>query len=222
MSHNKIHFLKGRKAVIIAAVGLIAGSFGSNAKAVIITPGQSLSTTGVTSVGGALLLDTGNVPFAGVNSLSQVVFTGTLDSKVYLDTGGLDFVYQFSNDANSQDPILHLAAASFSGFATDADYIPGTGASFAPTVSRDAAHGGDTIDFNFGLSEAVLQGTTSDTLVIKTNATSFTFGNVSLQDGGNVSILAPAPIAVPEPATIAITGFALCALGMRRRVVARV
>jgi len=166
-----------------------------------------------------MLYDSGFVPFSGVDSSNNVVFTGLLDSKVYVGGAGLDFVYQFSDNANSPDPILHMASTSFSGFLTDADFVPGTGNSAPSTVGRDSA--GDTVDFNFGLAGAVLPGTISDILVIKTNSPSFALGSVSLQDGGNVSISAPAPIAVPEPATVAITGFGLCALGMRRRVAAK-
>jgi hypothetical protein len=220
MWHNKNQCLKGSGAAIITALGLVAG-FGATAKATIIAPGQTLPTVGTAPEPGSPIYDSGPVPFSGVDSSNNVVFTGLLDSKVYVGSAGLDFVYQFSDNANSPDPILHMASTSFSGFLTDADYVPGTGNSAPSTVGRDTANAGDTVDFNFGLAGAVLPGTISDILVVKTNSPSFALGSVSLQDGGNVSVSAPAPIAVPEPATVAITGFALCALGMRRRVVAR-
>jgi hypothetical protein len=216
MSEKKIKVLSGSGAVG-AAIATMALTFAQTAFGVIINPGQTLPTTGGTSVGGALLLDTTPVPFVGKDIHSNIVFTGSIDSKVYADTQGLDFVYQFSNDQSSPDAILHLAASSFSGYITDADYIPGTGATAPSTVSRDAAAGGDTVDFNFALPNLVLPGTTSDVLVIKTNATSFALGNVSLQDGGNATLVAPAPVPVPEPAAMALLGMGICGLASRRR-----
>jgi len=173
------------------------------------------------SYGGPLVIDTGPVPFTGTDIFNDVAFTGSLDTKVYADTGGFDFVYQFSNNASSPDAILHLSAASYSGYLTNADFLAGSGASFPGTVERDAAKGGDTIDFLYSVAQAILPGTNSVQMVIKTNATSYTEGTVTIQDGGNVSINAPAPASVPEPATLTIAGFALYTLGMRRRNAAR-
>jgi len=223
MSHKTFQVFKDPNKVLLAAIGLIAWASTDVAKAVIILPGQTLPSTGVTATPGPLVFDTGNVPFTGTDALNNVAFTGLLDTKVIADagTGGLDFIYQFSNNANSPDAILHLSATSFSGYFTDADYLAGSGASHPGTVERDAANGGDTIDFSFTVAQAVLPGSNSAELVVKTNATSFTNGTVSIQDGGNVSINAPTPASVPEPATLSIAGFALCALGMRRRKVVK-
>lgn len=202
---------------IFVAAGLMICGFGATAKAVIIGPGQTSPTTGVTAVGGPLKLDTGAVPFVGTDFFHNVHFIGTLDTQVYADTQGLDFVYQFTNNAASADSILTFSASSFSGYITDADFLAGSGVGFPTSVGRDAADSGDTITYSFPLTSAVNPGSISVDLVIKTNASAFTAGTVSLQDGGNVSIDAPAPVAVPEPATAALASFALCALGMRRR-----
>jgi len=223
-------FNRNSRAAFIAAAGLILAGMSSSAMAVIIAPGQTLPTTGTATFGGGLLIDTGPQPFTGRDFTNTVVFTGLLDTKVYSDPtspfgpGHLDFVYQFSNDPNpNNDNILHLAASSFSGYLTDADFVvgSGTGGNHPTTVARDSANLGDTVDFNFPLAFDVVPGATSAILVVKTNATSFTAGTVSIQDGGNASINAPAPASVPEPATLSIAGFALCALGMRRRKIAK-
>jgi len=212
---------KIKGAVIIAAVGLAVWGFGAAARAVIIAPGQTLPTTGVTSFAGPVLLNTGPVPFVGTDFLHNVHFTGDLTTQVISGTQGLDFVYQFTNNDNSPDSILTFSTAVFSGFTTNADYLAGSGGGFPTTVNRDSNNSGDTITFAFPLASAVNPGSNSVDLVVQTNATAFTLGTVSVQDGGNASISAPAPLAVPEPATAAIAGFALLSLGMRRRNAAR-
>jgi len=208
-------------AAIIAAVMLFVLGFGANARAVIILPGQTLPTTGVIAPGGPLVLNTGPVPFVGTDFFNNIHFTGDLDTQVYADSQGLDFVYQFTNDASSPDSILTVSASSFSGYQTNADFVAGSGAGFPTTVSRDSNDLGDTITFSYTLASAVNPGSNSVVLIVKTNATALTNGTFSLQDGGNVSINAPAPASVPEPATTAIAGVALLSLGMRRRRAAR-
>jgi len=227
MSLKTLQILSRNRAVAsIAIAGFVLWAIGSPAIAALIGPGQTAPTTGTAVVPPApfTVFTTGPQAFVAKDIANNISFTGLLDTTVYTDPGnplgGLDFVYQFSNDPNpNNDNILHFAATSFSGYLTDADFVAGSGTpgNFPSTVQRDAF--GDTIDFDFPLADAVVPGATSVLLVIKTNAPTFVMGNASLQDGGNVSITAPAPAAVPEPTTAAIAGFALCAMGLRRRKV---
>jgi hypothetical protein len=217
METNFFRRSRSTSLVSITVLGLGILGFATGAKGVVILPGQLLAPAGTDSlVGDVPLADTGSESFSGVDGSSNVVFTGTLDSSVDFDsgTGGLDFVYQLSNNANSLDAIARLTASGFAGFTTDADYVSGTGA--APfLVSRTSD--GDTIGFNFPSSAPVSQGQSSDILVIKTNATKFQAGTVSVQDGGNANVDSYAPLAVPEPATAAIAVLGLGGLVLRPR-----
>jgi hypothetical protein len=209
--------LPSRKAAIrVAMFGLGVFGFSAGAEAVIILPGQAAATTGITSDAGPVIVDSGPVLFTGTNAVPSVVFTGTLDTKVIADTQGLDFVYQFSDNANSLDSILRLTASGFTGYATDADYIAGSGAAGPFLVSRSPTTG-DVIGFSFLTSASVAPGQTSDILVIRTNAQAFTVGNVSVQDGGNATVASFEPVAVPEPATMGLIAIAFSGLTLRRR-----
>jgi hypothetical protein len=238
MSQKILQLLNSNKTFALnAAVGVALCGLSTPVMAVLIGPGQTLSTTGtapneaaILAGGGAILVNTGPQSFAGTDINNNVAFTGELDSTVIADPhnlfapGDLDFIYQFTDDANpNNDPILHFSIASFSGFLTNADYSAGsgTGSNFPTAVERDSAQNGDTIDFSFPLSSAVAPGTTSVQLVIETSAAFPSVGLASLQDGGNVSISAPAPLPVPEPASAALVGMGLFGLGVRRRAVSR-
>jgi len=218
MLEKKLGISTGKGKAILLIAALIASGFGVAAKAVVITSGQTLSVSGEAApafASNALLYDSGEVPFNGLDASSDVVFSGDLDSKVYTDpcTGYLDFVYLFSNDSDSQDSILTFSASFFSGYTTDADYITGTGTAPA-TVERNTQNAGGTLNYSF--PDGVAPNSDAAELIIKTNSPNYSLtGLASLQDGGNVTITAPGP--VPEPATFAITGFALLALGSRRR-----
>jgi PEP-CTERM motif len=209
---------RSRAAMISVGLTILWG-FSSVAHAVVITAGLTKNTTGETAPAftpSDLLYDSGDVVFTGVDNTQAVVFTGELDSKVYTDpsTGDLDFVYQFTNDPTSEHYILNFGIGLFSGYTTDADYLLSTGSVTPDTVQRNTANAGGSLDFNF--SPAVASGNETAEMIVKTNSTAYTLnGLASLADGGTANINAPAP--VPEPATFAIAGFALLALGSRRR-----
>jgi PEP-CTERM motif len=203
---------KGLTAVIALTLGgaLLAPS----ANAVVILPGQSLAPNGSGAFSGTKIDDV-TTPFVGKDILNNIVFTGSLESQVYRESGGtLDFVYQFSNDNNpNNDSIERFTVDDYTGFSTVADDIPATGV-FAPNlVTRQPAGTGDVIGFQFA---GVAPGANTDILTIQTNATAFQIGSAALQDGGNVSIPAPVP-AVPEPATIGLLALSLSGLTLRRR-----
>lgn len=207
----------------VAAMALIGLGFSSTVKGVIINPGNSgVVPLGAGAFGGTVVYPTTITPFTGTSVLG-VSFTGELAATVYSDpnnlfgAGDYDFVYQFSNDNNpSNTSIENFSVNDFTGFSTSADYVTGT--NVAPTtMSRLPAGTGDVINFVYGPTTSVAFGQSSDVMVVQTNATAYQLGTASLQDGGNARIAAPVPAVVPEPATAAIAGFALVALGMRRR-----
>jgi hypothetical protein len=195
------------------ALGLGGLLFAPAAQAVVILPGQSLAPAGTGGFSG-VAIDSESTPFVGKDVLNNIAFTGVLSSAVYREAGGtLDFVYQFSNDNNpNNDAIERFTIDDFTGFSTDADYIPGTGIAVPELVTRQDATTGDVIGYQFN---GVQPGTSTDILTIHTDATAFQPGSASFQDGGNVSIPAPVP-AVPEPATIGLLALSLSGLGLRR------
>lgn len=216
MEMHKARFARG--ASFSSIIALVAGALGfsTNAKAVVILPGQTLTPSGTETLAttGAPV-DSGPTPFTGLDASNDVVFTGTITSEVAVDatTGDLDFLYQFQNNPNSLDSIEHLTVGGFTGFTTDADYTTSTGV--APgTVTRSSS--GFNVGFEFLGSGAVLQGETSDEVWVKTNATAFQVGNAVVQDGGNADVAVYVP-AVPEPATAAIAALIFGGLGLRRR-----
>lgn len=160
--------------------------------------------------------------------------TASMTAAVYMDPSNtfcincLDFVYQVSNNANSADGIGRVTAVSFTGFSTDVGFSPtapgsGGGGSFvngtdAPgLVDRNTA---DVVGFQFSSSPtaAIAPGSTSNLLIIETNATSFTSGFVSIEDGGVATFSAFEPTSgVPEPTSGILLGLGTLALaGLQR------
>ena len=146
-------------------------------------------------------------------------------------SGCLDFVYTVANSSASHDPIGRITASSiapgpsgsFVGFSTDVGVDIRT--SGVPPVSVDRSPSGGTIGFDFGFN-TLTPGSTSQRLVIETNATEFDRGSLNLIDGGTTTVEAFAPTGtpvppaqVPEPATFLLIGSGLIGLGIvaRRR-----
>jgi hypothetical protein len=198
---------------VIFGVGVLG--FTGVAQSSILLPGQVLAPTGAATTSGPVIANTGAVPFVGLNAFNVPVFTGTVDTQVVSDSGGLDFVYQFTNSPNSVDSIERLTAADFTGFTTDADYIAGSGAAGPFLVTRSAI--GDVIGFTFLSASPIGPGQTSDVLVIKTDATSFGPSAITVSDGGSGSAPSFGPVAVPEPASAAVAALGFGAMAMRRR-----
>lgn len=200
-------------SLALMAMGILG--FAAEAGATIIMPGQSAATTGTVPFVATSDSSVLSNNFTAKDVFNDVVFTGVITSQVFVDssTGDLDFVYQFSNSANSPDAIQRLSVAGYEGFTVNADYIPSTGSAFPTTVNLDAT--GDIVGFTFSASAPVSPGLTTDELFVKTDASAYTLGSASLQDGGNANVVVYVP--VPEPASAAIAALGFSALAMRRR-----
>ena len=150
--------------------------------------------------------------------------SGTYEAAVYSDlsnpfgSGDLDFVFQLSNNAGSEDSVGRVTAIDFTGFLTDVGYLPsgsslGNGFVNGTIVPAfvDRLPPGDSIGFSFD-APVIGPGQTSTVIVIETNARNFTPGDVNFIDGGVTTNAAFEPEATPEPPSMLLIGGGLLLL----------
>lgn len=213
----------------------------TTAMASFLAPGGSTVTP--TAYGAGSLPGTFIAEMLPIPVVTQVGYSGLLDSIVMLDsgTGFLNFLYQVTNDATSGDELTQVRVSDFMGIgsagfgnaAVDVGFIDGVslaaaGISGAPVkpigtnspVSFTRTTNGTRINANFS-GIGLAPGEVSSWLVVRTNATTemVRVGLGSVVDGlqsNLVPILAP----VPEPTTALFGGALglLCVAGRRRRL----
>lgn len=161
------------------------------------------------------LLDT----FSG--GFSNPSINGTVTSAVYLnDVGTLDFYVQVTVGADS-DPLGRVTLFNYVNFLTNVGHRLDAYGPFASigTVDPNEANrnaSGTTVGFDYDLGTTGLNpGLTSYTMVIRTDATDYTMGNVAVINGVSDNVRGFAP--VPEPASLAALGVGALALLLRRR-----
>lgn len=211
-------FTVKHSAIVLAVLAAFGSAHATNLVANVPTANVDYSAT---SFGGTLLDQ-------ATTNISNTSYNGVARVAVY-DTGtGLDFYYQFTNNASSQNGIERFSAYDFSSLGATAVSVYQTDAAFGTFIVgseksdyADRTNSG-VIGFSFvpnGLSK-INPGTTSFTQIIRTNARNYQPGNFGLLDGigDNAAGFAPAA-AVPEPETYAmlLAGLGLMGTIARRR-----
>jgi hypothetical protein len=214
-------------ALLALAVGLSAAGVSSTAQAVVLLPGAGPVAPDQfnTSIAGSVLA-TASGPYSASVGGSSINGTFTQEVVKETSTGFLDFVLQVTNGTG--DVLERITEAVFSqafapidvGFLTTgntAGTLTSAAGDIAPGSVDDSVN--NVIGFNLLPPGSVPDGATTDVLVIKTDAQSFTTGAISFQDGvtANAQGFAPAPL--PVPAALPLLGSVLGAgfLALRRR-----
>ncbi|HJU05065.1 MAG TPA: hypothetical protein VJ692_07905, partial [Nitrospiraceae bacterium] len=196
---------KIRERVLCLSACVLMLALSAPAYAIPILPGGSGRPPASSSLAAGDVIASSALPFSGRNVLGEVLFTGTLATAVILESASqtLNFVYSVVNNSTSPDGIARMSVTNFAGVTTDIGWVSESPGDIGPgSVTRQPT--GATISFNF--DNFLRPGQETGLLFVKTNATDFHRGSVSLINGGVANISAFAPLAssvatVPEPAT---------------------
>jgi hypothetical protein len=213
-----------RLAKGLALTCAISSAYGLAQATTLTTEAATTSVDVVDTFFGGTLLDVAITP------ISNESYNGTARTAVY-DTGtGLDFYYQFTNNASSLNGIDRFTGYDFSSLGNaNAVNVYQTAAAFGIfTAGTEAADYADrskfgVIGFSFvpnGASK-VNPGTSSNIVIVRTDARAYTDGHFGLLDGIGDNAAGFAPVgAVPEAssASMMLLGLGAFALLARRRV----
>jgi hypothetical protein len=161
-----------------------------------------------------------------VSNFSAPTFTGVLTSEVFTNDptnpfglNDMTFVYQILNtSANPAADIARMTVGDFTGFQTDAYFVPRSGNLDPAYFDRPSA---STVGISFAPiplgSGVIFSGQTSDLLVVHTDSKVFDVTHPSLIDStttnnGPLSYAPTTNIPSPEPSTLVLAG--LAALGL--------
>jgi hypothetical protein len=177
---NKL--VTSRVPVALIALGLALTT--TTAFAVILNPGQTVPTTGMSeaqdpNLAGLVIEDTLQ-PFT--MTVNGVAYTGTLQDRVVEEssTGRLDFYYRIMlNNQALKDSGLVVERTSYAGVWTDVNYRTDGLGNSSPTSALRSNNGG-AVEFVYGKGVGLLPGSNGSTTFayIATNAKACNFGGV--------------------------------------------
>lgn len=207
-----------------------------------LDPGTSIANDSLVAAagGGTLKADTGLLSYTVKDGLGNTVGTGTVREIVVSgDTnnplGGLVFIYQVKDTTGA---VGKVSMTSYATWGTNASAVdsstqnsnnpPGTSA-WLPSTSHGSLFGttpiartslgadnGATVSFNY--NDGVFgPGDVSQVMIVRTNATTFSAGSISVIDGGTADMIGYAP--GPEPSSfvlMGLTGLSFSGMGIRR------
>lgn len=198
--------LSTKVIVLLALTGLVPTTHAN-----VLAPGGSVTPSAMTPSGTLLATLSGTI-----TPPISPDFTATYTTWVYRDplnffcANCLDFVYQFTNNGPAVNE--RYSMSNFDGFKVSVG-MDMLGVLDPFSITRTASAGGSVIGFNFSPpGPEVPAGFTTQRLVIETNATLFTKGTVSAQNGTAGSNVAFQP-AIPEPSSLALVGVGVVAVG---------
>jgi hypothetical protein len=191
-------------ALSFLAIGCVA------AQATTIPIGSTVPTFS----GPALATDSGSA------STITSSFAANYSSSVFTDagTGDLDFVYNVHVTSGPQS-LGNISMGDFTGFTIAAVAVPSGGYPFLAPNSASLL--GGVVNFQYDNGAGVPAGAYTEELIIETNATNFTAGQFSAEDGSVANFAGFEPTAMaptPEPSSLALLGTGILGLaGMTRR-----
>lgn len=197
---------------------LISGALASFAvaNAIPLNPGGHVGRNDLAAPGLLTLYTDSPTLLASVTQpFTDPSIAGSVTSAVFQNSlGTLDFYVQVTTTAGS-DPVSRVTMFNFDSVTTDVGYrndgysIFDNGSVLPNEANRNT--NGKVVGFDF--DNGLAPNSESFTLVVRTNATQFTAGNVAIIDGISTNVAGFQP--VPEPASI--TGLAIASIAILRR-----
>jgi hypothetical protein len=204
---------------LVASSGLAVSIIASGAHAALLGPGGTLVPVPLVAPAGVgfTLLANGTTPVTAATfsgTLSWGVWTNDVNNPFGLTA--LNFGYSFTNDTTSPNAVGRITINGFGSSTTDVGRSTFSGTVQPSIADRDTSIFG-IIGFTYAsfLNGMIQPGQTSQEMYIRTDATTWTFGDAAIIDGSIANV--PVPAVIPTPGAAALAGLGLLTAARRRR-----